>query len=270
MNDRAHAARAVADAADGRRARQGDDPARVRALTAYPVAKATGMIKLDAMENPYALPRRVRARDRRARSPTCAINRYPDGAGDAVKTRAAPGVRAARATSALMLGNGSDEMIQMLTTAVAQPGAVVLAPEPSFVMYRLQCACYANLRFVGVPLRADFALDTDAMLEAIARERPALVWLAYPEQPDRQPVRRARRSSASSRAAPGLVVVDEAYYAFADDSFLPRVLEFANLVVVRTRVEGRAWRACGSATRSRIRHGSPSSTRCARRTTSTR
>jgi histidinol-phosphate aminotransferase len=120
----------------------------------------------------------------------------------------------------------------LLTTAVARPGAVVLAPDPSFVMYRLN-ALFANARFVGVPLRGDFTLDVDAMLAAIAREQPALVWLAYPNNPTGNlfPVADVERIL---RAAPGWVAVDEAYYAFAAASFLPRVLEFPNLVVVRT------------------------------------
>ena len=108
----------------------------------------------------------------------------------------------------------------------------MLAPEPSFVMYRMN-ALYAGMRFVGVPLRADFALDADAMVAAIERERPALVFLAYPNNPtgnlfDVAAVERVLR------AAPGLVVVDEAYHAFADASFLPRVAEFPNLLVLRT------------------------------------
>jgi histidinol-phosphate aminotransferase len=99
-------------------------------------------------------------------------------------------------------------------------------------MYRL-CALYAGVRFVGVPLRADFTLDIDAMLETIANQKPALVWLAYPNNPT------GNLFSASDveriiRAAPGIVAVDEAYYAYAGSSFLPRVLEFANLIVVRT------------------------------------
>src|SRR2546421_11132764 len=56
----------------------------IRALNAYPVAKAEGMIKLDAMENPYALPADVRARLASALA-EIEINRYPDGAADAVK-----------------------------------------------------------------------------------------------------------------------------------------------------------------------------------------
>jgi len=204
--------------------------AEIRELTAYPVAKAEGFIKLDAMENPYGLTAQLRAQIA-ATAANVAINRYPDGSADGVKSA----LRRSLALGddvGLVLGNGSDELLQMLTTVIARPGAMVLAPDPSFVMYRL-CALYANARFVGVPLRADFSLDIDAMLDAIAREQPALVWLAYPNNPTGN-LFAAGDVERIIRAAPGIVAVDEAYYAYAESSFLPRVLEFANLVVVRT------------------------------------
>ncbi len=202
----------------------------IRALSAYPVAKPEGMIKLDAMENPYGLSAPVRAQMATAVA-NVAVNRYPDGAADAVK-KALRHSLSLPDDVALIVGNGSDEILQMLTTVIARPGAVVLAPDPSFVMYRLY-ALYANARYVGVPLRPDFALDTDAMLDAIAREEPALVWLAYPNNPTGN-LFDAAAVERIIRAAPGIVAVDEAYYAFAGSSFLPRVLEFPNLIVVRT------------------------------------
>jgi histidinol-phosphate aminotransferase len=204
--------------------------AEIRELTAYPVAKAEGLIKLDAMENPYGLTAELRAQIAAAVA-NVPLNRYPDGGGDAVKSALRRSL-ALGEDIGLVLGNGSDELLQLLTTMIARPGAVVLAPDPSFVMYRL-CALYANARFVGVPLRADFTLDIDAMLDAIAREQPALVWLAYPNNPTGN-LFAAADVERIIRAAPGIVAVDEAYYAYAESSFLPRVLEFANLVVVRT------------------------------------
>ena len=204
--------------------------ADVRALTAYHVSKADGLIKLDAMENPYPLPSALVERLGRVLA-NVPINRYPDGAADAVKESLASALPLPRG-AALIVGNGSDEILQLVTTAVAKPGACVLAPEPSFVMYRLN-AQFANLRYVGVPLRADFSLDADTTLAAIERERPSLIWLAYPNNPTGN---RFARDAVERiiRAAPGLVVVDEAYYAFADDSFLAQALAFPNLVVVRT------------------------------------
>ena len=204
--------------------------ADVRALARYPVAPADGFIKLDAMENPYGLPDALRDELGCALAQV-PLNRYPDA--DAAQAKDA--LRAALRLPldvALMLGNGSDELIQILTATVTTPGAVVLAPEPSFVMYRRN-ALIAHARFVGIPLRDDFSLDMTALEEAIARESPALVWVAFPNNPtgnlfDAGDVERI------VRASPALVVVDEAYYAFADDSFLPRVLDFPNLAVVRT------------------------------------
>jgi histidinol-phosphate aminotransferase len=132
----------------------------------------------------------------------------------------------------VLLGNGSDEIIQLLALAVAKPGAVLLSVEPSFVMYRM-IASFVGMRYVGVPLADDFSLDLDATLVAIEREKPALVFLAYPNNPtgnlfDAEAVRRI------IQAAPGLVVVDEAYYAFAGDSFIPRLAQYPNLLVMRT------------------------------------
>ena len=204
--------------------------ADVRALARYPVAPAEGLIKLDAMENPYGLPDALRE-ELGAALANVPLNRYPD----ADATRAKEALRAALRLPpdvGLMLGNGSDELIQILTATVTTPGAAVLAPEPSFVMYRRN-ALVAHARFVGVPLRDDFSLDMAAILEAIARESPTLVWLAFPNNPtgnlfDANDVERI------IRASPGLVVIDEAYYAFADASFLSRVLEFPNVAVVRT------------------------------------
>ena len=202
----------------------------VRALTAYHVAKADGMIKLDANESAYTLADAHRARLATALS-NVQLNRYPDGGADAVKAA----LRRAHALpddAGLVLGNGSDEILQLLTTAVTTQDATIVAPDPTFVMYRLY-ATYAGARYVPVSLRPDFALDTDAMLAAIERDRPELVWLASPNNPtgtqfDPQSVERV------VRATPGLAVVDEAYFAFAPRTFLPRVLEFPNLVVVRT------------------------------------
>ena len=202
----------------------------VRSLTHYPVANPAGWIKLDAMENPYPLPADLAAAlsDAVSRVP---VNRYPDGGAERTKAALREALQLP-AGVALTLGNGSDELIQILTAAVAGPRAGVLAPDPSFVMYR-RSALAAHAPYAGVALREDFTLDPGAMLAAIERTRPALVWLAYPNNPtgnlfDAADVERI------VAAAPGLVAIDEAYYAFADATFLPRVLAFPNLVVVRT------------------------------------
>ncbi|MBK9607220.1 MAG: histidinol-phosphate transaminase [Betaproteobacteria bacterium] len=202
----------------------------IRAINAYHVAPATGMIKLDAMENPYRLPEPLRAALGRELAEV-AINRYPDASGAAVKAalRATLGIDE---RFALILGNGSDELIQIVAVALARPGAVMLAVEPSFVMYKAN-ALLAQMRYVGVPLLPDFTLDTEAVLSAIAREAPSLIFLAYPNNPTGNlfPLADIERIV---RAAPGLVVIDEAYHPFARVSFAERLAEFPNAIVMRT------------------------------------
>ena len=202
----------------------------IRATTAYHVAPAAGMIKLDAMENPYRLPDDLRAKLGEVVSDV-AINRYPDASGGVVKDA----LRRALAIDdrwALMLGNGSDELIQIVTVSLARTGATVLAVEPSFVMYRAN-AMLAQMRYVGVPLRADFTLDADAVLAAIQREQPALVFLAYPNNPTGNLFDLAAIERIVD-AAPGLVVIDEAYHPFAQVSFADRLADHPNAIVMRT------------------------------------
>jgi len=203
----------------------------ILALKAYHVAPASGMVKLDAMENPYRLPPAL-AREMGERLARVAVNRYPDPTAAALKAR----LRAAMEIPAdldLVLGNGSDEILQMLSLLVARPGACVVAPEPSFVMYRMG-AVIAGLRYVGLPLRADFSLDAEALLRTIAAEKPAITWIAYPNNPSGNLFPR-EAILAAARASPGLVVVDEAYYPFSGGaSLLADVPHVPNLVLVRT------------------------------------
>lgn len=202
----------------------------IRELSSYAVPKADGMIKLDAMENPYPLPVSVRERLTAALTQV-AVNRYPDGAADAVRDALRRKLEIS-AECELLLGNGSDELIQIIASALAGEGATMLAPDPSFVMYR-RSALIAGMRFVGVALKHDFSLDLPAMLQTIEREQPALIFIAYPNNPTGN-LWPSRDVEAILSAATGLVVVDEAYYAFADASFLSAVGRESNLLVLRT------------------------------------
>jgi histidinol-phosphate aminotransferase len=132
----------------------------------------------------------------------------------------------------VLLGNGSDDLIQVVALALARPGAAMMFPSPTFVMYSVN-ATLTGMRAVAVPLREDFSLDRDAFLSRLKQVRPAVVFLAYPNNPTGMLYPQAD-VEAIVRAAEGLVVVDEAYHAFAGASFLPRLAEFPNLVVLRT------------------------------------
>lgn len=202
----------------------------IRALSAYHVPPAAGLLKLDAMENPYPWPGELED-EWLAGLRGVELNRYPlphpAELAQALARQAGvpPGC-------GLLLGNGSDELIQLIDICLAQPGASVLLPTPTFSMYSL-IARVAGLDVIDVPLRADFGLDLPAMRAAIERHRPALIYLACPNNPTA-----GRFDPADLRAligaAPGLVVVDEAYFPFAGRSVLPWLLEFDHLLVLRT------------------------------------
>ena len=202
----------------------------IRSLAAYHVPDSSGYVKLDAMENPYRLPDDLRAALGQL---TCdaAINRYPDAAASTLKTRLRESMQVPDGMD-ILLGNGSDEIIQILAMAIAKPGAVILGLEPSFVMYRM-IAAYVGARYVGVPLKADFTLDVDATLAAIAEHQPALIFIAYPNNPTGN-LFDAGQLTRILDAAQGLVVMDEAYHVFAETSFLPQLAQYPNLLVMRT------------------------------------
>ncbi|MDV6341944.1 histidinol-phosphate transaminase [Nitrosomonas sp. Is35] len=202
----------------------------ILALSAYHVPPATGMIKLDAMENPYPLPSALR--DEIAQLTLNApVNRYPDASAAPLKATLRQALGIADDMD-ILLGNGSDEIIQIIAMAVAKPGALLMSVEPAFVMFRM-IATFANIQYAGVPLQKDFSLDLDAMLVAIAQHRPAVIFLAYPNNPTGNlfdPAAIERILQATS----GIVVVDEAYHAFADASFIDKLSQYPNLLLMRT------------------------------------
>jgi histidinol-phosphate aminotransferase len=206
----------------------------VLAVPGYHVADASGFIKLDAMENPYALPEHL-ASELAERLAGVALNRYPVASYASLKQRICQQL-GVPAGYDVLLGNGSDELISILDMACARQDrrAVVLAPVPTFVMYA-RSAQFAGMDFVGVPLKADLTLDLPAMLAAIAHHKPALVYLSYPNNPTGNLFDAdAIVTIIEALGDTGIAVVDEAYEPFAQQSFMHRLPEFDNLLVMRT------------------------------------
>ena len=202
----------------------------ILALQAYHVSEAAGMVKLDAMENPYRLPAEIRA-EMGVVLAEAQINRYPEPTGKELRELLRDKMRVPEGMDVL-LGNGSDDLIQMVTFALAKPGAVVMYPEPTFIMYKLN-AILAGITPIGIPTRSDFSLDREAFVNAVREHKPALVFIAYPNNPTGV-LYDAGDIEAIISATDGLVVLDEAYHVFAQQSFMPRLNEFPNLAVIRT------------------------------------
>jgi histidinol-phosphate aminotransferase len=196
--------------------------ADIQGMHAYAVQPSAGLIKLDAMENPFALPPELQAELGR-RLGAVAIHRYPGARIDDLKAALVQHIDLP-AGCALMLGNGSDELIALLALACDLPGAKILAPLPGFVMYEMS-ARLQGLGFVGVPLTADFELDGVAMLAAIREHRPAITYIAYPNNPTANLFDDAVIDAIVDAVGQqgGLVVFDEAYQPFASRSRLAQV-----------------------------------------------
>ncbi len=205
----------------------------VQSMHAYAIQDSVGMVKLDAMENPHRLPADLQ-KALGERLGALALNRYPDGRVN--------DLRAALATHAgmpegfdIMLGNGSDELISLLAMACDVPGASILAPLPGFVMYAMS-AQLQGLAFHGVPLTADFELDEDAMLAAIAEHKPSIVYLAYPNNPTGNlwNDEAIEKIVLAQGAQGGLVVMDEADQPSASKSYADRITRHSHVLLMRT------------------------------------
>ena len=205
----------------------------VQSMHGYAVQASTGLLKLDAMENPFRLPAAMQ-RELGERLGRVAINRYPSACvADVISALTAfvkppPGAK-------LMLGNGSDELISLLALAADVPGNTVLAPLPGFVMYEMS-AKLQGLKFVGVPLTAEFELDEPATLAAIAQHRPAITYIAYPNNPTANLFNDSTidRIVAAVGEQHGLVVFDEAYQPFASRTWMQRMGAHEHVLVMRT------------------------------------
>ena len=205
----------------------------VKSMHAYAIQDSRGLIKLDAMENPFRLPPELQQQlgERLGR---VAINRYPVQSTADVVAALSKFVDLPTGCQ-LILGNGSDELIDILSVACNKPGATLLAPLPGFVMYQMS-AQLRGLNFVGVPLTADFELDESAMLAAIEQHRPALTYIAYPNNPTANLFSDATidRIVAAVGAQDGLVVFDEAYQPFSSRTWMPRMAQHPHVLVMRT------------------------------------
>ncbi|MEP7098913.1 MAG: histidinol-phosphate transaminase [Burkholderiales bacterium] len=205
----------------------------IQSMHAYAIQDSTGLVKLDAMENPFRLPEALQ-KELGERLGRVAINRYPVGCVTDVIAALSKYVELP-AGCKLMLGNGSDELISLLAMACDLPGAAILAPLPGFVMYAMS-AKLQGLIFVGVPTTANFELDEAAMLAAIDTHRPAITYIAYPNNPtanlfDAGAVERIVEAVGKQD---GLVVIDEAYQPFSSRTWMNRVAKYEHVLVMRT------------------------------------
>jgi histidinol-phosphate aminotransferase len=198
----------------------------IRSLKAYEAKEIPCRVKLDANESPYSpLPAGKIPADKSILS---SLNRYPDPEGKAVKSALSKNIGVSPKN--ILLGNGSDEIIYYLISALGGP---VLFPVPTFVMYGVISQTLGE-RAIPVPLDKNFDLDTGKIISIIKKQKPKLIFLSSPNNPTGNCFSYDRILKIIG-ASKGIVVVDEAYHPFAcSPGFLPLLKEYPNLAVLRT------------------------------------
>ncbi|MEK6692936.1 MAG: histidinol-phosphate transaminase [Nitrospirota bacterium] len=201
----------------------------VKTLRAYEAPEIPCKIKLDAQENPYPLPVKLRNKILKAIKPLL-INRYPDSGAKELK-RIIAGQNGVKVENVL-LGNGSDELIQAIITTFGRSQGKVLYPVPTFSMYGIITKALGQIP-IEIPLQGDFDLDIDSMLTAIKKDRHRVIFLSYPNNPTGNCFSESKIIEIIKRAKTA-VVVDEAYFDFSGKTFLPLIRKYENLIILRT------------------------------------
>ena len=213
-------------------------PAHVQHLPAYVPGESVeslavrlgrtpeSIIKLDANENNYGTPPAVFE----ALSALAGAHRYPDA--EQRELRAALSAYTGVPADFLLAGNGSDELLSLMSQVLLEPGDSILVCPPTFSMY----AFYAHLKnceVVDVPRRADFSLNVDKIISAIQAPSPKILYLDNPGNPTGVSI--SIEEISRLLALPILIVLDEAYLEFTESrSLITEVPDRENLVVLRT------------------------------------
>ena len=201
----------------------------IKNINAYHVPDSKNLLKLDAMESPFGVPIDLK-KDFLDYIDKAEVNRYPDAASTQLKDTLRNLMDVPKEFE-ILLGNGSDELIQLLALACNE-GDLIMSFEPSFVMYEM-VSKYAHLKYHGIKLDSNFDINLSETISAINSKNPKLIFIAYPNNPtgnafDYDAILEIIGSTDA------LVVLDEAYYAYSDRSFLSEISNFSNLLVLRT------------------------------------
>ena len=186
-------------------------------------------IKMDANENPFSIqePLRKKLLEEMGR---VELNRYPAAGVPRLRERFAKyyGVN----KNMIMLGNGSDELIQILCMALKGKIKGVLVPVPAFSMYKIIAINTGN-KVVEVPLDKNFDLDIDAITGRIKDNFPALIFLSCPNSPTGN-LFNLKKIETIIKRTPGVVVIDEAYASFSGQSLLSLIKKYDNVIFLNT------------------------------------
>ena len=202
---------------------------QIRAIGAYTLRPYETSIKLNQNENPYDVPAELKRGllERLAERPW---NRYPPFV--ATDFISAVSEMTGWPTDGVLVGNGSNELIQALIASTVEPGVSVVVPEPTFTLYRLLTAVGGG-DFVSVPLERDFGFDVPAIARAAGDPQTGLVVVCTPNNPTGSSLTREQIESIYE-STDALLVLDQAYVEFGGYDALELLKDRPRLVILRT------------------------------------
>lgn len=198
----------------------------IQSLKAYIAMEIPCRVKLDANESPYC-PTTIESIFSK-KDIFSSLNRYPDPEAKELKKAIAQDLKIS--SENILLGNGSDEIINYLITTFGGP---VLYPVPTFIMYGIASQALGESH-IEIPLDKDFDLDIERMLESIRKDKPKLILLSSPNNPTGNCFS-AEKMLKIIEASKNIVIVDEAYQPYSSKKgFLPLLKDYHNLAILRT------------------------------------
>ena len=201
----------------------------IKSLKAYQVENLSDKTKLNANENPYPpspdLLKRIFLR-----MDELELNRYPDP--DCRNLKQAIANKISTLPEQIIIGNGSDELIQYLMQVLCNEGDAIAFPDPTFAMYGITAHCL-GLKPVHFPLNKNWDFEAQPALEVLAKHNARLVFISYPNNPTGNCFSENSIQQVIEKFE-GIVVVDEAYHDFSGKSFLQQMKKHNNLVILRS------------------------------------
>jgi histidinol-phosphate aminotransferase len=204
-------------------------------LSSYTPHAGQYEVRLDANEAPELLSTAAKQR-LAAAAAGVTWERYPDAT--ATELRRALATYSGVTPEEILVGDGSDEIITMLLSALSEPrdrasGALIMTTTPTFVMYRMSARVRGH-RVLEVPLDASWDIPQDSMLRGIELAPPNIIFIATPNNPTGNLVNRERLERVIQAAPKSLVVIDEAYIPYSDVDQLDLYRRYENVAVMRT------------------------------------
>ncbi len=201
----------------------------VKSLKAYHVDNHDCKIKLHANENPFQLPKEILNLISSSLK-DFQFNRYPDPA--CQELREAISKLTDIPSQNLVVGNGSDELLQLVLQVFCGPGDGVAFPDPSFAMYSI-LAKSMDLKPVPFPLNDQWDFKADSFLEIAEQTKTKVVFFGFPNNPTGNCFASDEIEKTLNNFK-GIVVLDEAYFDFSQKTFKDRLTTNNNLIVLRS------------------------------------